>query len=82
MIVAQLRYVQRLPSHIGNSDALDSIQTELVEQGKIRTHNRKYGVLKNESDQRDTPYCRWLDTTPTYRILKAFRGLKVEEDTQ
>lgn len=52
--------------------ALGDIEKTLVTQRKIHPEVAKYGDREN----REYPYCHWLDTTPVYRILKAFKGLK------
>lgn len=62
--------------------ALDDLEEILVDQGKIRPHNAKYGPEKEGGySNRKHPYCKWLDTTPTYRIRKAFAGLKLHDGT-
>lgn len=75
-----MRYTPHLHEHSRNGAALGDIEQVLVKQGKIRPHNFKYGPRgPMECGNRDRPYCHWLDTTPTYRILKAFKGLKLDK---
>lgn len=56
----------------GRIEALRDIETTLISQGKIRSHNAKYAT---RFDDPKTPYCKWLDTTKAYRIRKAFATL-------
>lgn len=62
-------------NYVSRTVALRDLETTLVDQDKIRPHNVKY----SNSADRNTPYCKWLDTTPTYRIRKAFAGLKLPD---